>query len=83
MTVTFQNNGTFDFQRHGDVRLTDTSTFNNSGIVEKTVAYASTGEVGPWRRRVLWITNEQEGSRRRSDTLAASLEARGFSSRKV
>lgn len=54
-----------------------------AAIVAKTIGYATSKDLGPWRRRVLWITNEQEGSRRRSDALAAELEARGFSSRKV
>lgn len=64
-------------------RLPVTEPEEVRAIVDKSVAYASSNPVGPWRRRVLWITNEQEGSRRRSDFLAASLESRGFSSRKV
>jgi hypothetical protein len=52
-------------------------------IVKKTIGYASAGQAGPWRRRILWITNEKRHSKVRSDKLADSLIERGFSSRKI
>ena len=30
------------------------------GVVDKTIRYAARPPVGPWRRRLLWITNEWE-----------------------
>lgn len=54
-----------------------------SAIVDKTIRYATEPEVGPWRRNMLWITNEQRGFQARSDRLATSADAMGFSSLKV
>ncbi len=54
-----------------------------TSIVDKLIAYASVSEVGPWRRNILWITNEQQGFQRISDTLASSTAADGFSATKV
>ncbi len=54
-----------------------------AAIVEKTLRYADQAEVGPWRRRVLWITNENRGYQRRSDRFASSLGELGFGSLKV
>jgi len=52
-------------------------------IVNKTIRYASQERAGTWRRRVLWITNEQPYSQKRTDHLAASLTDRGFTAQKV
>jgi hypothetical protein len=51
--------------------------------VAKTIRYASRTDEEAWRRRILWITNEEEGSQRRSDALAGSMEQRGFVSKRV
>ena len=32
-------------------------------IVKKTIGYTAAGPVGPWRRNILWITNEKRHSR--------------------
>ncbi len=52
-------------------------------IVEKTIRYLATPEVGPWRREVLWITNEYIGFQSATDWLAGELERRGFTANKV
>ncbi len=54
-----------------------------TAIVDKTLRYMRQPEVGPWRRRVLWITNENRGYQRRSDRFASSLGEHGFASLKV
>lgn len=52
-------------------------------IVTKTLEYAREGGVGPWRRRMLWITNEHESFKRRSDRVALAMSTRGFDGEKV
>ena len=52
-------------------------------IVDKIVPYVSSPEVGPWRRSVLFITNESKSLQRRSDRLAESMAGLGFASEKI
>jgi hypothetical protein len=52
-------------------------------VVAKTIGHVRASEPGPWRRRVLWITNEQDHARARSDRLASEMEQRGYESVKV
>ena len=52
-------------------------------IVAKTIAYVEQPEVGPWRRNMLFIANEDSGFQRRTETTADEFEARGFSPIKV
>ncbi|MCG8462596.1 MAG: C25 family cysteine peptidase, partial [Holophagales bacterium] len=52
-------------------------------IVEKTRRYLEQPEVGPWRREMLLITNEQQYMQRRSDDLASRIEEAGWSAEKV
>jgi hypothetical protein len=52
-------------------------------IVNKTINYHQQSEVGPWRRNVLWITNEQVGLQQVSDILDSTLAESGFASAKV
>ena len=52
-------------------------------IVAKTIAYATSRDVGPWRRSVLLITNESRGFQRWSDRLAGLLAEDGFAARKI
>ena len=54
-----------------------------AAIVTKTIRYMSENTVGPWRRSVLWITNESLAFQRRTDELAAEMAARGFNAKKV
>jgi hypothetical protein len=54
-----------------------------AAIVAKTIAYATQSGVGPWRRNLLWITNERPGMQRRSDELAAYASSLGFADLKV
>lgn len=52
-------------------------------IVDKTVRYLEKPELGPWRRHILWITNESRGFQNASDRMAEEVAARGFASDKV
>ena len=54
-----------------------------AAIVAKTVSYVRGLEVGPWRRRVLWISNGLDAVRNLSDTLSRKLAASGLSALKV
>jgi hypothetical protein len=52
-------------------------------IVDKTIRYVEESGVGPWRRSLLWISNEDDHIKRRTDRLAAEQVARGFSGAKI
>lgn len=52
-------------------------------IVAKTIRYATSPEVGPWRRSALLITNESNGFQRQSDRLAERLAGEGFVAEKI
>ncbi len=54
-----------------------------SQIIDKIEPYVSTPEVGPWRRSVLFITNESRGFQRQSDRLVQHLSAEGYASEKI
>ncbi|MCP4663004.1 MAG: hypothetical protein GY856_47035 [bacterium] len=54
-----------------------------TAIVDKTIRYAGAPELGPWRRNVLWVTDDREFSQGLSDELDAGLTRRGFASLKV
>jgi hypothetical protein len=52
-------------------------------IVDKTIRYIEESGVGPWRRKLLLISNEAEYIQRASDALATEQATRGFASEKV
>ncbi|MBZ0114396.1 MAG: hypothetical protein K8J08_18180 [Thermoanaerobaculia bacterium] len=52
-------------------------------IVDKTIRYVESSTVGPWKRQVLWITNEQRGMQNNSDNLASQMRDRGYTELKV
>lgn len=52
-------------------------------VVAKTIAYVNTPNVGPWRRNILWITNEQPWAQTRVERLAWECAERGFSATKI
>ena len=54
-----------------------------TAIVEKTIRYADQPEVGPWRRNMLWITNEHKGFQVQTDQLVAMTQERGFDPLKI
>lgn len=54
-----------------------------AAIVRKGIRYAEGAEVGPWRRRILWITNEEVAFQRRSDLLVGEMVGQGFEPLKV
>ncbi|NQY91729.1 MAG: hypothetical protein HRT46_08725 [Deltaproteobacteria bacterium] len=49
-----------------------------TAIVRKSVAYASAPPPGPWRRNVLWITNEERRFHQRTDQLHEIIAGVGF-----
>jgi hypothetical protein len=52
-------------------------------IVDKTINYLSTPQLGGWRRDVMFITDESDYFKSTSDQIAKSLEKDGFLSDKV
>ena len=54
-----------------------------TAIVDKLITYASLSEVGPWRRNILWITNEQLRLQRVSDRLSIKTVEVGFNAIKI
>jgi hypothetical protein len=54
-----------------------------TAIVDKTIAYASRPEVGPWRRTATFIANENSAFQRRSDAAAGQLASRGWRTVKI
>ena len=54
-----------------------------AGIVEKTIQYMSTPQFGPWRRDVMFITDEIDSFKRASDEIATALGEQGFIADKV
>jgi hypothetical protein len=54
-----------------------------TAIVDKTIAYHQQSEVGPWRRKVLWITNEERALQLTSDRLDDSFATTGFAGTKI
>ena len=64
-------------------RLPVTEPEEVAAIVAKIRRYAAETEVGPWRRDVLWITNEERSYQTRSDRISQELALRGFTASKV
>ncbi|MEM9597953.1 MAG: C25 family cysteine peptidase [Acidobacteriota bacterium] len=64
-------------------RLPITDPAELQAIVTKTRRYVDGPSVGPWRSRILWITNEQRSFQRRTDRIANAAAARGFVGAKV
>lgn len=54
-----------------------------SAIVDKTIRHIEQSQVGPWRRRILWITDQSTPLQQISDVLAGQLNQTGFASDKV
>jgi hypothetical protein len=54
-------------------RLPVTEPREIDAILAKTIGYAEGGPEGDWRRRILWITNDDKNLQRRTDKLAAEL----------
>ena len=44
-----------------------------TAIVNKTISYHQQAEVGPWRRNILWVTNEDAGLQQVSDLLFGTV----------
>ncbi len=54
-----------------------------AAVVAKTIRYAERPPPGPWRSRILWITDAFYSSQARTNFLAGSLAPRGFAATKV
>ena len=64
-------------------RLPVTEPEEVAAIVEKIRAYVEEPEVGPWRRNILWVTNEERRFQRRSDQISEVAAKRGYTSERV
>ena len=64
-------------------RLPVTEPAEVSAIVKKIRQYVLTSPVGPWRRDVLWITNDMKAFQNRSHRLAGELAKGGFSATEI
>lgn len=53
------------------------------GIVSKIRGYLAGPPVGPWRRHVLWLVNEEAGFQRQTDNLAGAMAERGLGGSKI
>lgn len=49
-----------------------------AGMIDKVITYVDGAKVGPWRRGMLFIANENPGFQQRMDTTAQEVVARGF-----
>lgn len=47
-------------------------------VIDKTIAFTADPPVGPWRRNLLFITNESPSFQRRSDMIAERYRGRGY-----
>lgn len=54
-----------------------------AAIVDKTIRYATAAPVGPWKARVLFITNQDTIYQRMSDDLAWDVSEEGFGWSKI
>ncbi|RLE28339.1 MAG: hypothetical protein DRJ61_16620, partial [Acidobacteria bacterium] len=64
-------------------RIPVTEPAEMAAIIKKTIAYASNGPAGSWRKDLLFITNESKGFQRASDTTAEIYEGRGYTAQKI
>ncbi|MCP4896791.1 MAG: hypothetical protein GY906_07410 [bacterium] len=54
-----------------------------AGMVAKTVAYIENSEVGPWRRNVVFISNESAHYQKGSHQIANDLVTKGYAPSKI
>ena len=64
-------------------RIPVTEPEEMAAVIRKTIAYAKQGPAGPWRKDLLFITNESKGFQRASDRTAAVFEERGYNALKI
>ncbi len=64
-------------------RLPVTEPAEVAAIVDKIRDYVIASPVGPWRRDVLWITNDMRSFQNRSHRLAGELAKIGFSANEI
>jgi hypothetical protein len=54
-----------------------------AGVIDKTIRYAASPPIGPWRRRVLWITNEWEWLQDRTAETDEAIRPTGLAGRRI
>ncbi len=54
-----------------------------AAIVDKNIRYAEEVGVGPWRRKILWLSDVSRSMQQRSDSIAGTVAGRGFASLKL
>ncbi len=54
-----------------------------AAIIGKNLRYAEEVGVGPWRRKILWLSDVSSLMRKRSDRIAGTVKTRGFASLKL
>jgi len=54
-----------------------------TAIVEKTIRYTRQAVPGPWRRRILWISDGHTRQDRISDSLASAFSSKGYAGEKI
>jgi hypothetical protein len=64
-------------------RLPVVTAAEAAAIVRKTIDYATAPGVGSWRRRVMFIANEDIGYQRSSDQIAQEVGKDGFAAEKI
>jgi hypothetical protein len=64
-------------------RLPVVTAAEAAAIVRKTIEYVSAPDIGSWRRRVMFIANEDASYQRSSDEIAHDVGAEGFASEKI
>jgi len=52
-------------------------------VIDKTIRFAATPPVGPWKRNLLFIANESVSFQRRSDSIAEEYGNRGYQPTKI
>jgi len=65
----------------GRLPVVDAETLD--GIIGKIVRYSTESKVGPWRRNVLWITNEWGYLQEHTSSIEEDLRPRGLAATKI
>jgi len=64
-------------------RLPVTEPAEVTDIVSKTIAYIEDSKVGPWRRNILYITNEEERFQSQTTEIAKNMSNKGMISQRI
>lgn len=64
-------------------RLPVTEPAEVRAIVNKTIAYMNDSQVGPWRRNVLYITNEDQHFQKQTSKIASQMSDKGMVTHRI